>query len=135
MNLEDVVQVYTYGPFHDEVPEYIVHHSLEGGWALCETKEHYQGFEQPSVGLKGGFPLVTLANANIVVPPANIQLGEILGPIKLIDEFRDEGYGVVIFDRHCIQRSVVLHQPKGAILLLDVEYQGCHWRFGWVNAS
>jgi len=124
---EDVIKVYTYSPFHDEVPEYVIHHGLEGGWAVCETEEHYQRFEQSLVGLKGCLPLVTLTNVNIVVPPANIQLGEILGLAKLIDEFRDEGYGVAIFDQHCIQCSVVLHQLKGAILLLDEEYRGCHW--------
>jgi len=28
---EDVVKVYTYSPFHDEVSEYVIHHGLEGG--------------------------------------------------------------------------------------------------------
>ena len=85
------------------------------------------------VGLKGTFPLISLANANIVVPPTNIQLGEVFGPAKLIDELQNEGYGVVIFDHHCIECSVVLHQPKGAILLLNEEHQGCHLRLGWVD--
>ena len=100
---EDVIEVHIYRPFHDKVPEYVVHHSLEGGWAVCETAEHYHQFKQPSVGPKGTFPLITLMNANIVVPPANIQLGEIFGS------------------------SVVLHQLEGAIFLLNEEYQGCHW--------
>ena len=60
---EDVIKVYTYSPFHDEVPEYVIHHGLEGGWAVCETKEHYQRFEQSLVGLKGHLPLSTLTDA------------------------------------------------------------------------
>ena len=75
------------------VLEYVIHHSLEGGWAVCETEEHYQRFEQSSIGPKGTFPLVTLVNVNVVVPPVNIQLGEVLGPMELINEFRDEGWG------------------------------------------
>ena len=92
-----------------------------------------QRFKQPLIGLKGAFPLITFANANIVVPPANIQLGEVLGLMKLIDELWNEGYGVVIFDCHCVQCSGVLHQLKGAVLLLNEEYQGCHWRLRWVD--
>ena len=65
-------------------------------WAVCETEEHYQRFEQPSVGPKGTLPLIALMNANIVVPPVNIQLGEVFGSAKLIDELRDEGYVVAI---------------------------------------
>jgi len=63
---ENVIEVHTYRPFHDKVPEYVIYHGLEGGWAVCETKEHYQRFEQPSVGQKGTVPLITLTNANII---------------------------------------------------------------------
>ena len=106
---ENVIEVHTYRPFHDKVPEYVIYHGLEGGWAVREVEEHYQRFKQPLVGLKGTFPLITLMNANIVVPPVNIQLGEVFGSTKLIDELRDEGYRVAIFDGHCVQRLVVLH--------------------------
>jgi hypothetical protein len=49
--------------------------------------------------------------------------------MKLVDEFRDEGWGVLIFDCEGVQRSVVLYEVKSAILLLDKEDQRCHGRF------
>ena len=84
---EDVVKVYTYSPFHDKVPEYVIHHGLEGGWAVCETEEHYQRFEQSSVGLRGCLPLITLTNVNIVVPQSDVKLCQNACMMQLVDNF------------------------------------------------
>ena len=70
---------------------------------------------------------------DIVIPPVDIQLGKVLGPSESVDEFRNKWDQVVIFDCHCIQSLVVLHQPNGAIFLLNEEYWGCHWLFGRAN--
>ena len=50
---QDVVQVDHHDAFCYEVPEDVVHHSLEGGWTVSHAKEHYQGFEQASIGPEG----------------------------------------------------------------------------------
>jgi len=42
---QDVVQIDHYDTFYYEVPEDVVHHSLEGGQTVSHSKEHYQGFE------------------------------------------------------------------------------------------
>jgi hypothetical protein len=46
---EDVIQVHTDHSFHDEVSENVIHHGLEGGRAVHESKEHNQWFKQSSV--------------------------------------------------------------------------------------
>ena len=38
---QDVVKVDAYLSFHDEVLEYIIHHCLEGGRTVGESKEHH----------------------------------------------------------------------------------------------
>jgi len=38
---EDVVQLDYYNPFHNEVPEDVAHHCLEGGWAIGHPEEYY----------------------------------------------------------------------------------------------
>ena len=37
---QDVIKVNAYHSFHDEVLEYVIHHSLEGGWAVGESEKH-----------------------------------------------------------------------------------------------
>ena len=61
--------------------EDVVHHGLEDGWTVSYSKEHYQGFEQTSIGLEGHLPLVSGLNANVVETPMDIQLGEVSGPV------------------------------------------------------
>ena len=87
------------------------------------------------VGLEGSLPLIALLDLDIIVPPPKIQLGEVLCPLELVYELRNERNWITILDGHCVQGSVVLHQPKGAILLLDEEYWRCHGQLGQVNTS
>jgi len=42
---QDVVQIDLHNVFRYEISEDVVHHSLEGGWAVSHFKEHHQGFE------------------------------------------------------------------------------------------
>ena len=72
---------------------------------------------------------------NILETPSDVQLSEVPCSTKLINQFRDEGERVLVFDRHGIERTVILDKPEAAILLLDEEDRGCHWRLGWSDVS
>jgi len=109
---QNVVQVDHYDTFCYEVPEDVIHHSLEGGGAVGHAKEHYQGFKQVSIGPEGCLPLVSGLDMDVVETPTDIQLGEISGSAELQYEFGDEWEGVLILDRHRIECSVVLNQPE-----------------------
>jgi len=100
---QDVIQIDHHDTFRHEVLEDVVHHSLEGGWAVSHAKEHYQGSKQASIGLEGYLPLVSGLNADVVETPTNIQLGEVSSSVELQYEFRDEWEGVLILDRHGIE--------------------------------
>ncbi|OSX55945.1 hypothetical protein POSPLADRAFT_1124899, partial [Postia placenta MAD-698-R-SB12] len=54
------------------IMEDLVHHCLEGRGGVGETKEHHQGFVQPSVSHKGRLPFVTGFDPDIVIAPSNI---------------------------------------------------------------
>jgi len=68
---QDVVQINHHDTFCYEVLEDVVHHGLEGGRTVSHSKEHYQRFEQTSIGSEGCVPLVSGLNANIVETPMN----------------------------------------------------------------
>ena len=132
---QDVVQVDHHNTFRYEVPEDVVHHSLEGGWAVSHAKEHYQGFKQALIGPEGCLPLISRLDADVVETPTNIQLGKVSGSAELQYEFGDQWEGVLILNHHGIECSVVLNQPEKAILFLDEKYRGCHRRFRRANSS
>jgi len=56
--------------------EYVIYHSLEGSQRVGQAKEHDCWFEESFTSFEGGFILIAFLNVNIVVPPANIKLGE-----------------------------------------------------------
>ena len=60
------------------------------------------------VGPEGGLPLISLLNLDITVSLPDIQLSEVLGPLKLVNKLQDEREGVAVLDHDCIQPSVVL---------------------------
>jgi hypothetical protein len=64
--------------------EDVVHHRLEGGRAVRQTKEHDKGFEKTSIGAESGLPLVAFVNPNVVETPTYVQLGEIPSPLEVI---------------------------------------------------
>ena len=57
----------------DEVSEYGVHHSLEGGRGVGQAKEHDCGFKEPFVRNKGRFPPVFLFDEDLIVPPFDVH--------------------------------------------------------------
>ena len=99
---QDVIQVHYDNPFRYDGSEDVVHHSLEGSRAVGHSEEHYEGFEEASVGTKGHFPLISGLDVYIIETPADIQFCEVLGSAELGDEFRDEGKRIFILDSYSI---------------------------------
>ena len=62
--------------FPEHVGEDMVHEHLECGGCVTESEEHDGGFEESHGSNESSFPLVFLSNADIVVSPANVKLGE-----------------------------------------------------------
>ena len=109
---EDAVQVHAYMPLHDEVLKYFIHHGLEGSRAVGDSEEHYQGFKESTIGAKRCLPLIPFLDANIVVTPLDIKLGEVLCTSELIYKFRNDRQWVTVLHCHGIECTVVLDQAK-----------------------
>jgi hypothetical protein len=56
--------------------EDVIHHCLEGCWGVCEAKEHDSWLKESLACFKGGFPLVSLFDVDIVIAPSYIELRE-----------------------------------------------------------
>ena len=88
---ENIVQVHYHYPFSNKVPEDIIHYCLEGGQTVSHSKEHYQRFEQATVGIEGSLSLISELDTYIVETPVDVQFGKVSGSTELQHEFGDEG--------------------------------------------
>ena len=71
---EDVVHIDGDVTFIDQFSEDEVHHRLKGGRCVREAEKHHHGFKKASIGFESCLPLVTVANADVIIPPMDIQL-------------------------------------------------------------
>jgi hypothetical protein len=119
---QDVVQVYYHDAFRDEVTEYIIHHGLEGGRTVCETEEHDQRLEEFAISTESGFPFVSVLHTDIVKTPTDVQLGKVLCTTELLRyQLGDQWKWILVFDRDCVEGSIVLDETEGAVFLFDKE--------------
>jgi len=95
-------------PFCYDGSEDVIHHSLEGSRAVGHFEEHYEGFKEAPVGVKGHLPLISRLDAYIIETPADIQFCEIPGSAELGDKFGDERERIFILDSYSVQSTVVL---------------------------
>ncbi len=75
--------------FPDQVAEDVVHHPLEGHRRVSKPEEHDCQFEQSSIHAESGLFFVSFPNLDVVVSPMNIELHEVLGATKFVNEFGD----------------------------------------------
>ena len=99
----------------------VIHHSLESGRGVGETKIHHQGFKQTAVGTKSRFPFITLFDANVVKAPSDIQLSEVPRSRELVDQLINQRKWVTILHSDRVEHAIILHKAEFTILLLDKE--------------
>lgn len=132
---EDVVHVHNYLARVNKVLENSVHHGLEGCRGVHQTKEHDSWFVETMIGLECSFPLISFLDADVVVSPAEVNFGENTGPFELVDEFGNEGKGILVLDSAFVEFTVVLYRAQSTVLLLDKEKGTCHSRLAWTDIS
>jgi hypothetical protein len=71
------------------------------------------------IGLECGLPLIALLDADIIVSPLYVELGEVSCTLESMDEIVDEGEGVLIFSCDGIEYLIVLDEAELTILLFD----------------
>ena len=87
---EDVVQVDYEVFLIDKVVEDIVHKGLKGGWGVAEAESHDEGFKETKGAFEGGFPFVALADTDVIVTPADVELDKIAGALEFVNEVGNE---------------------------------------------
>jgi len=113
----EVVHVDDEPSFRKVVSEDIIHECLKGRLRVALAEEHNCRFVEPVRSSESGLPLVGLLNLNIVIPPPDIEFGEILGVFESVDEVGDMRKRVSILDHMRVYVAIVLTGLERSILL------------------
>ena len=91
MEQEDIVEIDDQMILIDKVVKNRIHKGLEGSWSVTEAEGHDQGFEEAKFAFKGGFPFIAFSDTDVVVTPADVELGKVAGTLEFVDEFGNQG--------------------------------------------
>jgi hypothetical protein len=113
--------------------EDVIHHCLERGRWVHQSKEYHGWFEEAFTGLEGGFLFISWFDGNIVIFPSNIEFCEQHLSSDAVNEVRDKRKGVLVWHCPLVQVVVILNWSKLAIFLLYKEETAGIWRLGLAN--
>src|ERR1700677_2947525 len=105
---ENIIHVDDDVSFVNKVFQNGIHHGLERGGRISKSEEHDRQFKAASICGKGGFPFVSFLDAKIVVSPPKIHLGEEFRTSEFVDEFGDEGKGIIILNGVRVKITIIL---------------------------
>ena len=80
-----VVHIDLQPTFSNHIGKDVIHKQLKSGWPIAEPKEHNSGFKEPERGDERSFPLVFLANVDVVESPLDIELGKDSGVFHVVN--------------------------------------------------
>ena len=118
---QDVIEIHRDFPLCDQIDEDCVHERLECRRGVGKPEEHDQRFEQPSVTDEGCLPLVSFFDSDVIVTPADIELGEIPSTSEPIDYIRCEWERIPVLNGDVVKFPVVLNEPQFPVFLFDEE--------------
>jgi len=113
----------------EEGAEHVVHQRLKCRRGVGEPKRHHQELEVAVVGAERRLLDVRRVHAHLVVPRAEVELGEVLGPVELVEELVDHRDRELVLGRTVVERAVVdAEAPR--LVRLPYQQDGCGERRG-----
>jgi hypothetical protein len=108
---QDVVQIDDDGNVQ-EFTEDFVHELLKRSGGVCQAEWHDQIFEETVTRSESGLPFFSCGYPYKVVCAAEVDLGEILGVLKSVQVFLNEGKWIAVLDSDLVQAAVVHAKAK-----------------------
>ena len=93
----------------DEGTENMIHHRLECGGRVGESKIHDHRFPDAKARFEGRFPLVAVSYMDVIIPPSDVERGKYKGVGQRRYRLLDVWQGGIVFDRITVYDAVVLY--------------------------
>ena len=94
---------------------------MAGLFAGLFVMPKYSRLEQSSVRDNGSFPFLCFSDTNIMIPPSNVKLGEVLCLCQPVDYICSQGEWLLVLNGDLIKPAIVLNEPEFSILFLNDE--------------
>src|SRR5258707_13482543 len=107
---EDVIHVANGLIVINKGAEDVIHHNLEGGWQVAQSKEHDEWLKESSVCGEGHLPLIPFLQSDIVEAPMEVQGGEPFHIAQPGEHIRDQWKWVGVLHHVLFQLLEVLHE-------------------------
>jgi hypothetical protein len=99
--------------------EDVIHDGLKSGWRVSQSKGHNEELEVPVMSAERCLRHIIRVHTHLMVPAAEIDLGEEARPLELIQEFIDHRNWKLVLHRLVIQLPEVDTKTLSLIVLLD----------------
>ena len=84
-----------------------IHETLEGCRGVAHSEKHDFWFKEPLACLEGSFPLITVANSNVVISPSYVKLAEEFHALEIFDTFCKIWERGNVFSSDSVEWSIV----------------------------
>ena len=122
----DIVQVYDHKSV-EEWLEHLVHERAKCGGCINKAKRHHKEFERPVPCCARCLWFVSLGDAHLVLPRAQVKFGEVPRFAKLVEQVRNQGNRLLVLDGDLVERSIVDAHLQRSILFVLEEDQCTEW--------
>ena len=127
---QDIIDVYNHTNVQQRFQD-VLDQRLEGSWGIRESEGHDFVLIMTVSCAKSRFLDVILVNADLIVSPTKVNLGEDLCTLKSVNEVIDEGNWKSVLLGDLVEGPIVDAHAQFPILLLDKNDRsaicGCAW--------
>ena len=111
---ENIVKENKYAP-PEEWLQHRVHQRLEGRRRIGEAERHHEKLKVPVVRPERRLGDVVGVHADLMIPTAQVQLGEKYCTLELVKQFFNNGNGKLVTHCLAVQSTIVHTEPPRAI--------------------
>src|SRR6184192_4328173 len=131
---EDIINIYNHTDVQQRFQD-VLDQRLEGSWGICESEGHDFVLIMTISCAKSHFLDVIFVNADLIVSPTKVNLGEDLCTLKSVNEVIDEGDGKSVLLGDLVEGSIVDAHAQLPILLLDENDRSTIWGCAWFDGA
>ena len=105
----------------EEGAQDIIHECLKGSQGVAQPKWHHQELVEAVVCAERRLVDVGRIHADLMIPRAQVKLGEEPGAVEFVQELIDHWYGKSVLHSDGVQGAVIHTEAPRAVGLLDEE--------------
>ena len=85
----------------------LCHEHAKCGGCITEAKRHDKEFERPAPCCARCLRFVSLGDAHLIVPGAQVEFGEVPRLTKLVEQVCNQGNQILVIDGDLVERSII----------------------------